>query len=47
MKNYIKHRLEKENEIYNLINENQNESMSEEDIVNTLYNKVTGISCCT
>lgn len=37
VKNYIRHRLERENEIYNLINENQNGSMSVEDIVNVLY----------
>lgn len=35
--NYIKHRLEREKDIYNLIKESPNESVSEEDIVEAMY----------
>ncbi|VVC44180.1 Metallo-beta-lactamase [Cinara cedri] len=34
---YIKHRLEREIEMYNLINKSPNTSLSEEDIVNSMY----------
>lgn len=35
--NYIKHRLDREMELYNLINNSPSGSLSEEDIVNAMY----------
>lgn len=35
--NYIKHRLEREMELYNLIDKSPSGSLSEEEIVNAMY----------